>query len=585
MVAVAASAALCTFAQDMGEDVEEQTQAPETEESSPEPEEPVAPEIETKVTPADSDPGPAIVVEAQQWSAEPVQDAEQKPEKLNASEKVQLQLEKNNKFEGFVPGSRAIIQIGTASDLVKDINKSETFMKLREGLAREAVLNARASIAKRLRQKMAAGEIIIESDSQEFDKYKAKHAEEYAELERQKIKVANLLKKVDAAEAATLEGRTIEDDWDAIVSGIIKKIDESYDPSKVAAEKKARYAEMKEAYEAAKKQLDALKAAYESDPIGKNISDVKACFDLDMYGVHVLYQAESYDEDDGVYEVACAAVWSPKLQQRAILSLNGKKNEKSKPGKLSLAEWLRGKAVENDKGVSAIASMVGPRQYTDDKGHQHILGFAACTMPKNPRNRQREKEKTNLEAEKIVLSSLYQETSGTQEKHDELLMYAGNEDAQRETDALGTYAKKLIGKTPERPVSGIGKVFSKETVHPLTGKKIYVCVASVDSELAFEAESLLDEISGAAVQDAVRKQYTEGKEAARKDIVDRARNTQDAYRKGKKDAADSLHAILSESAGIGDNSVAPTPVKKQTSGAGPKPTVVSGDDDEISDDF
>ena len=203
-----------------------------------------------------NDPGLKIVAESQQWKAQ-VQDAQVAQE--TASEKVQRALQKNGMSQGFVPGSRAIIQIGVANDTIKDIGKSAAFMKIREGLAREAILNARVQIVRAIRQKMSAGESIIESDSLEFDQYKEKHAEEYAELERQKEKVAALLKMVDEAEADTLAKRSLEDDWDAIVSGIIKRIDETYDPNKVSAEKKARYLEVKSAYEAAKQKLDALK--------------------------------------------------------------------------------------------------------------------------------------------------------------------------------------------------------------------------------------------------------------------------------------------------------------------------------------
>lgn len=581
-IAVLAGATICARAQEMGEDVEEQVEAAEEVVASPVASAAVEKDVtvETKVTPAESDPGPAIVVQAQTWEMQAPKVAKKE---LTASEKVQNLVKKNKLRQGFQAGNRAIIQIGVASDTVKDIENSASFMKLREGLAREAVLNARAKIAKAIRQKMSAGETIIESDSQEFDKYKAKHAAEFAELERQKAKVADLLKRVDAAEAATLEGRTLEDDWDAIVAGIIKKIDASYDSAKVSADKKARYAELKEAYDAAKKQLDALKAAYESDPIGKNISDVRACFDLDMYGVNILFQAESYNAEDGAYEIACAAVWSPKLQQRALQALNGGKPDKSVQGKMSLADWLESKADEDDDGYCALASMVGPRQYTDDDGNVHILGFAACSLPKNARNKQREMEKTDLEAEKIVLSSLYQETSGTQEKHDELLMYAGTDDAQRETDVLGAYAKVLSGKTPERPVSGIVKAYSTETVHPFSGKKIYVTVASVDSELAFAADGLLDEAAAASVQDAIRTEYTEGKQAVREEIKARARNMTDAYNKGKEDGKAALQQILKDAADIKDAALEPlTPPPVHTPRA--RPTVISGDD-EIEADF
>lgn len=543
------------------------------------PAKPVVPVVQEK---APNDPGPKIVADAQQWkqqSEKPV--AAGTGTNQTATELAEAALQKNGLRQGFCPGSRAIIQIGVASDTVKDATTSKTFMQLREGLAREALLNARVQIVRAIRQKMSAGESIIESDSAEFDKYKEKHAEEFAELERQKQKVANLLKLMDAAEAATLEGRTLEDDWDAVVEGIIKRIDATYDPSKVAGEKKARYIEMKQAYEQAKNQLEALKKAYNSDPIGKSISDVKACFDLELYGINVIYQAESLSED-GSYEIACAAVWSPKLQERALITLNGEKPSEvsSKPGALSLEDWLADKYQ-----TGGIAKMVGPRQYVDDKGVQHVIAFAAREVSANARAAQREQEKADLEAERLVLSSLYEQTSGSKEKHDELMMYAGEDNvAVRETDVLGSYAKKLNGKTPERPVSGLAKVFSARLEHPFTGKKIYVSVAGIDMRLAFQAEQLLDDITAAGVKDVTRVNYVKGKEDVRKRVLEHARTSPEAYNQGQKDAVQSLANKL----GVNPAAPAATPATVVPVNRGdvrPRTGAVSGDAEKINADF
>ncbi len=575
-LAMAASVAIgtgVTMAQEMGADAPAKTPVAV---AQPKPAVPAVIPTVASVPGAKSqnDPGPKIVAESQQWKA---QVQESKTSKETASEKVQRALLLHGLHEGFVPGSRAIIQIGTAIDTVKDPEKSTTFMQLREGLAREAILNARVGVVRRIRQKMSAGETILDSDSQELDKYKEKHAEEYAELERQKEKVAMLLKLVDEAEADTLAKRSLEDDWDAIVAGIIKRIDDTYDPNKVSADKKARLLEVKNAYEEAKRKLDALNKAWESDPVGKNISDVKACFDLPIYGLTVLYQAESYSED-GEYQIACAAVWSPKLQARALMTLSGQKQPVSTPGKSSLAEWLKNKEESN-----ALAAMVGSRQYVDNQGVQYVLGFAARELPKNARNRQRAQEKADFEAERIVLSALYEQVSGTQEKRDELMRYAEKDGVQRETDALGAYAKALNGKTPERPVSGLGKVYGARLTHPFTGKEIYVSVASVDNQLAFDSENLLNDINAASVRDTVHTQYVEGQEAARKQVLDHAKKSDAAFQRGAQDATAAAAELLTgqkQPAVV----VPPAPKPEQAPAPRRRTGTISGDD-AITPDF
>lgn len=521
-LAVATSVAFgaqAILAQEMGEEAPEETAAEEVAAEE---------EVEEDAAPVAEDAGTKVAVKAQDWDVE-------ENKELNASELVQNTLSQNGYTQGFIPGSRAIIQIGIAQDTVKDAASSKTFMSLRQGLAREAALNARVAIARALRQKMSQGEVIIENDATEFDAYKEKHAEEFAELERQKAKVADLLKRVDAAEAATLDGRTLEDDWNNIVDGIIKRIDSSYSSENIVAEKKARYAEMKKAYEEAKKTLDALKKSYESDPIGKNISDVKACFDLDLYGITILAQAESY-EKDGTYQIACAAVWSPKLQERALATLHGKKVALATPGESTLIDWIKSKEAAKD-----LIGMVGTRQVIDSEGRQYVVGIAAGDIPAQARARQRAQEKTELEAERTVLASLYEITSGTKEKHDELMMYNGDDnETTKETDALGRYAKALSGKTPERPISGLSTIYRTKMEHPFTGKQVFIAVATVDIGLVFEAESLLDSIGEAAAKDAVHTQYISGKEKGRKEVVEKIRKSNVAGERGRREAVSTI---------------------------------------------
>ena len=253
------------------------------------------------------------------------------------------------------------------------------------------------------------------------------------------------------------------------------------------------------------------------------------------------------------------------------MTLSGQKQEASAPGKMSLNEWLS----EKDKS-KAMAAMVGSRQYVDDKGVQYVLGFAARELPKNARNRQRSQEKADLEAERVVLSALFEQASGTKSKHDELLMYAGNDDAQRETDALGTYAKVLNGKTPERPVSGLMKVYGARFTHPFTGKEIYVSVASVDNQLAFASEALLNDINAASVRDTVHTQYVEGQEAARKQVLDHAKKSDSAFQKGAQDATAAAAELLTGQKPA--TLVSPNPKAQQAPAQRRRTGVITGDE-------
>ena len=95
-----------------------------------------------------------------------------------------------------------------------------------------------------------------------------------------------------------------------------------------------------------------------------------------ILGALVLIQSESVV--DGVYTIAVSLVWSKGLQKSAEALLDGcGKAATVGVGKYSLKDWL-------EKKIDP-AMVVGPRQYVDDKGVRHFIGFVS--MPYDPSKR------------------------------------------------------------------------------------------------------------------------------------------------------------------------------------------------------
>ncbi len=541
-----------------------------------------------------ADGGLNTVVEAQAEKTQAVASEAQKKEEPTARSIVQNLLAglnekgepvpgKKKYKQGYDPVRRSIIQIGSALAPVANPSKSSNYIETRQMLAQEAVLNAKVAIIRELKQHISASEGINGSDSKEAEAFKKAHAELYATLASQQEKVQALVAELDSAEADRLKNRTMLDNWNNLVDAIVKKLDATVDPDEEIQKKKAeRCAKLKEAVSEAKKTLKSLDDAAKEMPTWKNSSDFKTYFDMDLYGVTVLFQAESYDAD-GNYEVAVASVWSPKLQERAIRMLNGLKLETGKKGELSLDDWLRSKDGN-------LAAMIGPRQYTDDKGIAHIIGIAACEVPKNANRRQIAFEDTDLTAEQIVSFALYESTKGNKTKRDEMYKYNGEDNVSaKENVTTKSYTKTINGIIAKREVSGLSVIYRKEyAIHPISHKKLYIAVASIDGNIAEVAKDLLDEATVAKMEDIAHQKIKAAREDVRKAAVNAAENSPAAYNAGVKLGEKSLSEKINKRAGlVPSGMIVVEPARGKVEQASPKEarTGVFSGDTNANDDF
>ena len=316
---------------------------------------PAAPVAKAPVVATPEDAGPQIVAENQKYA--PTAKASKA---TDANTAVAKALRERGFVQGYDPDRGSIIQIGQAMDNM-DNPASPDFMTVRELLVRQAELDAKIQIASVVRRQMNGSTRVNTPGTQENADFRQKFADQIAAVEQQKAKVAELLQLLEQAEGNKLAGTTVDDQWKKVMDGIIKRLDAKYSKDDIAVEKQQQYLQIKAAYDQAKAQLDDLTQKKDALYPRKTVeTEAEAYAEMKLCGAVDLVQAESWDGK--FFHVAVAVVWSPKLQERALLTLGCGAPAGGKPGENSISGH-----------GSACFGRIGNR-----RGSRDTLPFQAC---------------------------------------------------------------------------------------------------------------------------------------------------------------------------------------------------------------
>ena len=440
---------------------------------------------------APEDDGPQIVAENQKYA--PTAKASKA---TDANAAVGAALRERGFAQGYDSERGSIIQIGQAMDNM-DNPSSPDFMTVRELLVRQAELDAKIQIARVVRQQMSGSTRVNTPGTQENADFRQKFAEQIAAVEQQKAKVAELLQMLEQAEGNKLAGTTVDDQWKKVMDGIIKRLDAKYSKDDIAVEKQQQYLQIKAAYDQAKAQLDDLTQKKDALYPRKTVeTEAEAYAEMKLCGAVDLVQAESWDGK--FFHVAVAVVWSPKLQERALLTLGCGAPAGGKPGEKSLDAWLQEQA---DRGE--LARLVGTKQYVDDKGRQYALGFSAAEVPADATDYEDAIAQADLLAQQAVGFYLFSEGDGSQKVKAAMAKFKG-----KSAELAGAVSGGMAQAMPkDMAISGLGKVYSAKCRNELSGKDIYVSVAAVDSVLAGKSSEILRTWYAGAAEAVATSQY------------------------------------------------------------------------------
>lgn len=449
---------------------------------------------------------------------------------MTASEQIKAYMEKKEWYAGWDDEKKRFFVVEEHSFNTKnpkDPQEKGMFLLKREVLARQAVIEAKATIIEYINTKMTANEKITIEGTDVHAKLNGRFEAARQRVLDQKAVVVKMLQQFDAAEAANLEGVTAMDRLPALMDAVIKKLDDSYDSNEITADKRQRFEEAKANYAQAFEELaqvedeaEAMGDQVQSEFSGK-IDTIAA---MPLFGSTVIAQAESYTAATEQYEVAILFVWSAALEDAARATLLGTAaNSNANAKKKSLSAWL----ASQDLSV-----MVGPRQYLDDQGRRFFIGISARPQGKNTAMSRRARGLADQNAKAMAAFSLRADVDAHTIANT-LAQELGSEDINEASRMEAAESlEETLSQSINVSIRGLGKVDSEKTVHPISGQKIYVSVYAVTPDAAQAA--LEAEIRSYATATEVNKkmQFERGRKEGMQAEAEAARTDEASHRAG-----------------------------------------------------
>ena len=441
-------------------------------------------------------------------------------ESVSAEELVEKKLGEVGLTSGYDRVRRAIIQIGVGAVKVENPPADKNFMFIREGMAQYAYMNAKADIIRSINTEFSAIDRVMTTAEFGEDETARKFAEKKGELEGKRDQLAAMLAEVkllSADDEEAVKRVSIGERFSALMDAVIKKVDSEYDPKVLEAkhqalseERKAKIAELREKccmLAAEYKQLESEANALKKDPALETASDVKILSEMPLLGSSVLTQAETWDPQEKIFTVAMAVVWSPTLQEQALMMVADDFKPMSGKGKYSVKDWI---------DAQEFSHMIGPRRFTDKDGMNLFVGCSSVDLNMPVVKQNAAKKLADAMAMKYVAFSLAGDLATYREASQNLKVY--------EDDTNGAMAKlkDTVNAQVTLNLNGCMRLAGKTVRHPLLNRKIYVSAYYIDPALAKDAKMFMSKIfNDAGIARVMTKQkqaYSRGAQAMLKRI-------------------------------------------------------------------
>lgn len=443
-----------------------------------------AQELSGAAAQASEDNGAAVIVKAEEKA--PEMTAEPSGEFVPAEDRVRSNLEKAGISEGADPEKKSIIQIGVASVLVKNPATDTAFGIVREQTANIAYMNAKAEVIKAINSEFSAVDRVSLMVSESMDENAAKVAEAQDAVLAKRQELAETLAKYNEADAKSVSEVTLNDRFNSFLDAVIKKIDTSYSPEAIAAKKKISADAAKAEADALKEKVQTLSAEYKKleeaaaalpkDPAMESASTAQVMSKMPLLGSSILTMAESWNKDTQEYQVACAVVWSPKLQQCATKMLTGDFSGTGKPGKYTKEAWVK---------AQDWRWMIGTRRFTDDKGRNLFVGISSVELSGSMVAQNGKKKIADTMARKNVAMSLLSDMATFTEASQNMKIYA--DDSKSAAQSLSENTTSKVNAN----LKGCMRLTSQTVTNPISGKKMYVSAYYIDPTVSSEAGDIL----------------------------------------------------------------------------------------------
>lgn len=532
-------------------------------------------------TPTVNDGGVEAVEEAQ--NAEP---APASPKFKNAAKVLKEEMGKRRWHEGWDEDKGRILIVADADFNSSDPARDKDFFALREMAAKRAVLLAKAQIAEYVNAEISASEMLDIPGTDVHKELGAEAEKINAAIEAKAAELASLLAQTDEAQAAALRGATVGQRLDDLFAAAIKKLDSEYDKDAHKEEAKARLADLKTQYEEAAQEYQQLLAkaeAIKKETKARQESSIAVQAKLPIFGATVIMQSESWNEATGKYQVAALVCWSKALEESSRAILTGGEC-KAKPGTLSVSDWL---------GKQDLATMVGPRQFIDDRGDRWFLGVSARQYDDDMNSSARMKNKGLAQsfAQQMAVFSVFADVESAKAAAQALVVRGDKDDDYgKDNNAVAeSFSLKLTQILEKRTVRGMQKLAEEEVLHPVTGQGIIVCVYGVNAANASSALEIEKKNFATLIEANRYQSFERGRKAANEAAVKASMNRKEDIEAGASDQIDRLKSEIDgrkpETGKGGQRNVYEAPAKPVRTSTGKSTSGSFLGDTDVSDDF
>ena len=472
--------------------------------------------------------------------------------------------------QGWDDKKKRIIVFEMADFETADPATDKSLFIKREMAVKKAILSAKVTIIQTINQDMSAMDL-VNMPGADINKALGAEGERLnADLIQVKEDIAKLLEKIDNAAAAELRRTTFGDHLNDIMVAAIKKLDKDYTVNGKNAKTRADYITTKSKFEVVLKKYEELKKNAETmqeNILERQESVIESMAKMPLYGSSVIMQSESWNKQTRKYQVAVMLCWSYALERSARAIVTGEE--------FRIKPSVNAESVEDWLGKQNLVTMVGPRQYIDDKGNRWFLGITArpCDDELTSSERRKNRGLADMFAQQMAAFCVWADVE-SYKMAKQALESRGDKTMQRDIVAEH-YAEKLTQSFENKKIRGMRKLFGEEMVHPITGTTNYVAVYGLhpnDVKTALEIEK---ENYVTKVMDNRYLTVEDGRDAANRNAVEasqgRLQDFQEGYEQQKKKVTNELQKRQQSA----------PPAKKATS----TPGTYIDNTEYISDDF
>lgn len=423
----------------------------------------------------------ATGLDAQQAATQAPFEQKEMVEYVSAEQQIFDYMDQKNWQQGWDSDKKRLFVVNMQQFDSEDPSYDDSFITKRSQYATIATMSAKAEMVEYMRTTMSAVDMLTAPGTDVHAELNEKYMRAEKKLSAQKRELVKIIAELDQAEADKLAGITIEDRAEATWDAVIKRIDSDYDSGVIEESKRKKYEKVKQRYSDASFELETLEqeaSKLKGEIKLESTSMVETLAQAPILGASVLVQAESWNSDSEVYEVATLMVWSPKLEKAAKSIITGELLPLKPKNGLSVHEWLK---------KQEVSTMVGPRQFVDKSGERWFIG--AFGMPADGSSSLVRKNRgiADVMAKKEAAVALYADIETQKQAAIAMQTRSSELGSKDHTEVASSFSEATRQSVENRHINGLSKLFSRTVIHPISQQKIYVVAYGISAKAASEA--------------------------------------------------------------------------------------------------